>query len=129
MLRALILVAAGAAAFAAPAAPRDDREAAKIERALAGLTPGRPQTCINPDRSGGSSRHGDTLLIKDRSGVTYLSRFPEGCAPRNDNYAMISRRPTSQVCQGDIVQFKDLASGAFGGACAYGAFTPYRRPR
>jgi hypothetical protein len=129
MLRTLIVVAASAAAFAAPAAQREDRDAARIERALAGLTPGQPQSCINPDRSGNSVRYGDTLLVKGRSGITYLSHFDAGCAPRDDSYAMISRRPTSQTCRGDIVQFQDLTSGAFGGACAYGSFTPYRRVR
>ncbi len=127
MLRTLILMAAGAAAFAAPAAQRDDRDAAKIEKALAGLVPGKAQSCITPSLSGGSTRHGDTLLIKDRSGVMYVSNFAAGCAPRHDGDAMISRRPSTQVCRGDIVEFKDLTSGSFGGACAYGSFTPYRR--
>ena len=129
MLRTLILFTAGAGAIAAPAAPPADRNAATVDRALVGLVPGQPQMCINPDRSGGGNRHGGALLIKDRSGVLYLSRFAAGCATRNDNDAMISRRPSPQICRGDLVEFRDLTNGTFGGACAYGDFTPYRRPK
>lgn len=128
MLRSLILTAAGAVAFAAPAAQRaDDRDAAKIEKALAGKVAGAAQSCITPSNSGGSTRYGDTLLVTGRNGVTYVSTFSPSCGPRSDGYAMISRRPMTQICRGDIVEFKDLTSGAFGGACAYGDFTPYTR--
>lgn len=129
MLRSLILVAAGAVALAAPAAQREDRGAAAIEKQLAGRIAARPQSCINPNRSDGSTRYGDTLLIRGVSGVTYLSNFAPGCAPRGDNYAMVTRRPSTLLCRGDIVEFRDLTSGAFGGACPYGDFTPYRRAR
>ena len=130
MLRSGILIAAGTIAFAVSAAPRPaDRDAAEVEKSLRDTIPGKPQSCISPNRSGGSTRYGDTLLIRGMSGVTYVSRFAPGCAPRSDSYAMISRRPSTQLCRGDIVEFRDLTSGGFGGACAYGDFTPHRRPR
>jgi hypothetical protein len=126
MLRnALIVLIAGAAGVAAPAADRAPDDAPFAKR-LAKLTPGAPQTCINPSRSGGSDHAGNQVLIEDRSGTIFLAHFQGGCEAR-DSDALISRRPSTQLCRGDVVEIRDLTSGFSRGMCAYSDFTPYRR--
>lgn len=128
MIRTLLtLTLAGATAFAAPAARRDLSDDAKIGRELAGRIPGIPQSCINPSPSEGSSHYGNTVLMKDRMGVIYRTHFEGGCTA-SDWDVLVSRRPSTQLCRGDIIEIHDQSSGFFRGACSYSDFVPYRRP-
>lgn len=127
MLRiTLAAILIGATSFAAPAAPRTDRATMEIERRLAKLVPGQPQACITPSRSGGGSHSGNLVLVEGQSGIVYASHFQGGCEA-DERDTLISRRPTSRLCRGDVVEVTDLVSGAFRGSCMYSDFTPYRR--
>lgn len=125
----LALALIGATAYAAPAKqPYVDRDEARIAERLSKLVPGAPVDCISPSASDGGQHAGNVVLMKDRSGVLYTAHFEGGCQAR-DSDALISRRPTTRVCRGDIVEIRDLTSGFSSGACSYSSFTPYRRPR
>lgn len=130
MLRTtLILALSTAAAFAAPAAQRQpDRDEAKAAQELRGLVAGKPQSCISPSRSQGGSHYGNIVLLRDRSGTLYRTNFEGGCTV-DDNDALISRRFSSQVCRGDIIEGRDLVSGFTRGSCVYSDFVPYRKPK
>lgn len=127
MFRTAVILATGAAAFAAPASERDRSYDAKLEKKLAGLTPGEPQSCINPSMSQGGENFGNTVLIKDRNGTLYRTSFRGGCTATATD-SLISRRPTTRLCSGDIVEIRDLSANLFRGACTYTEFVPYRRP-
>lgn len=128
MFRTALILVAGAAAFAAPASERDRSDDAKLEKKLAGLIPGQPQSCINPSRSEGGDHFGNVVLIKDRSGTLYRTSFRGGCTAGPSD-SLISRRPSTQLCSGDIIEIRDLSMDIFRGACSYTEFVPYRRPR
>lgn len=127
MFRTALILIAGAAAFAAPASERDRSYDAKLEKKLAGLTPGQPQNCITPSPSQGGEHFGNTVLIKDRSGILYRTSFRGGCTASGTD-ALINRQPTTRLCRGDIVEIRDLSANLFRGACSYTEFVPYRRP-
>ena len=127
MVRNFITVALIAGtSYAAPAARRDVSDDSRIERQLADREAGVPQSCINPSPSQGAAHYGNTVLIKDRAGVLYRTHFEGGCTA-DDNDITISRRPTTQLCRGDIIEIREPVSNIFRGACSYSDFTPYRR--
>lgn len=128
MIRTALAVALIAAtAYAAPAARRDLSDDARLEQALQGRVPGTPRSCIDPSPSDGASHFGNTVLLKDRAGVLYRTRFDGGCRASPWD-VLVSWRPTTQLCRGDIIEIRDPASGFTRGACSYTDFTPYRRP-
>lgn len=128
MFRTALLVIAGAAAFAAPASERDRSDDAKLEKMLSGLTPGPPQSCINPSRSESGGNFGNTVVIKGQNGILYRTSFRGGCSAGPSD-SLISRRPTTQLCSGDIIEIRDIQMNAFRGACSYEEFVPYRKAR
>lgn len=128
MFRIALAVLAGAAAFAAPASERDLSNDAKVAKRLAGLIPGEPQSCINPSRSQGGEHLGNIVLMKDQSGVLYRANLQGGCMVRSTD-SIISRRPSTRLCSGDIIEIRDIGMGAFRGACTYSEFVPYRKTR
>lgn len=128
MWRIALTMLVSAAAMAVPAAQGENRDEIAIAKRLRGLQPGQPQACITPSRTRGSTRSGDTVLIEDVGGVRYLSRFRGGCSIRSGD-ATILRTTSSRLCEGEIVEGRDFVSGMSSGACIYGEFTPYRKPR
>lgn len=128
MFRIALMALAGAAAFAAPASDRNRSDDAKLEKKLIGLVPGQPQSCITPSPSQGGEHFGNTVLIKDRAGVLYRTSFRGGCIARSTD-SLISQRPTTRLCSGDIIEIRDLSMNAFRGACSYEEFVPYRKPK
>lgn len=128
MFRTALVVMIGATALAAPASERNLSDDAKIEKRLAGLVPGQPQGCISPSRSEGGDHYGNTVLIKDRSGILYRTSFRGGCTARSTD-TLVSQRPTERLCTGDIIQIQDIQAGVFRGSCSYNEFVPYRKPK
>ena len=126
-MRTPILIAL-AAALTLPAASSAKREIlsdeARLEKALTGLTPGKPVSCIDLRNTSGPEAIGDTLLFRTSRKLIYRNEAP-GCKGRFDE-AFITRTFGGRLCRGDVVSRADLRTGFESGFCIAGTFTPYR---
>ncbi len=110
--------------------PTSPRALMRFNSELAGLIPGRPQSCL-PPRSTASvvAARGGTLLFRD-GGMVYANATRGGCAAAADNrYALVTKNfGTGSLCSGTLAQVVDLTAGGIQrGSCVLGDFTPYRR--
>jgi hypothetical protein len=129
VLPALLLVA-GSAALSADNGYRAKQEAkdqAELTKALAGLTPGKPTSCIEQRRITDTQRIGDTILYKYSRREVYRADTNGGCFGLRRGDAIISRTPSNQLCSGDILTTVDLVSHINSGSCTIHEFVPYRR--
>lgn len=108
--------------------PRAQRELAD---ALAGRTPGEPMRCI-PSYRAEQMQVIDDYTILYRDGRTVYVQRPRGGCPgiATGGRTLVTRKfGTSDLCNGDINHTVDLRTGIMGGACVFGPFVPYTRPR
>ena len=128
-MRTPILIAL-VAALALPATSSAKREIlsdeARLEKALAGLTPGKPVSCIDLRDAEGPESIGDTLIFRKNRNLIYRNEAP-GCKGRAHE-AFITRTYGGRLCRGDVVSRADLMTGFESGFCVAGNFTPYRGP-
>ncbi len=132
----LILALLAAAALATPVfadRPLSARDAARLEKRLAGRTPGKPVSCIPGRQNMHVEQYGErTLLYTDgaaNSSPLYRNDPAGGCNQAGRGYAIVSRTTIGQVCSGDIIQIRDQRLGIDYGSCVLGRFTPYSRVR
>lgn len=128
-----LLLAGGTAALSADTRGYEARRAAVeqagLDKALAGLQPGRPQSCLYQDRIGyQTERYGDTILYRKSRNEVYRVDTGGGCFGLSRGDAIITRTTASQLCRGDIVETVDLVSHTPSGTCSFGDFVPYKRP-
>lgn len=107
---------------------RTERDEAKLNRALAGRTAGRPVGCITT-RGLNVDIYGDKLLYRNGAGGSpaYLNQTTGGCFGFRRDDILVSTTPTGQFCRGDIIRTVDRTSGFPSGSCAFGDFVPYTR--
>lgn len=132
VLPALLLIG-GTAALSADTrgyeARRAATEQAGLDKALAGLVPGRPQNCLYQDRTGFETlRFGDTILYKKSRNEVYRVDTGGGCFGLRRGDAIVTKSFSGQLCRGDIVRTVDLTSRFESGSCSFGDFVPYKRP-
>lgn len=102
---------------------------AGLDKALAGLVPGRPQACLYQDRAGyQTQRFGDTILYKRSRNEVYRVDTGGGCFGLSRGDAIVTETRSGQLCRGDIVRTVDLTSRIQSGSCSFGDFVPYKRP-
>jgi hypothetical protein len=133
---ALLTLAALAGCSTTPREAEQAAEAAaatedRLAVALAGLTPGPPQACLEPfatRRNASVKGYGSTLVYTISRNLKYVTVAPgcEGVGRRED--ILITSTPIGRNCSGDIVQTVDRTSRFPTGSCAFGQFVPYRRP-
>lgn len=128
----LVLLIAGSSALSADDGNARQRQAAKdaaeLSKQLAGLTPGKPQNCIQQRGYNDTTRVGDTILYKFNRSDIYRTDTNGGCFGLRRGDAIVTRSYTGQFCRGDIIQTVDLVSRMPSGSCTFGAFTRYRKP-
>ena len=111
--------------------PTSTRAAMRFDSELAGLIPGRSQTCLPPGSTASLvAARGETLLFREGRTV-YANKTRGGCAEAADNsYALVTKNfGSGALCSGTFAQVVDLTAGGFlRGSCVLGDFTPYRRP-
>lgn len=112
---------------AAQAKPQD-REA-ELARALQGRVAGEPVSCIDLHRIHNSRIINDTAILYDAGSVIYVNRPANGAEELNQWDTMVTRTPSTQLCNVDTVTMVDRASGSFQGVVFLGDFVPYRRLR
>ena len=101
--------------------------AVDIDKALAGKTAGKPQTCISLRDANGTEQVGDrTILYTVNKRLIYRNDPRGGCPSLGRDRTLVTRVYSSQLCRGDIVTPTDLVSGFSGGSCSLGDFVPYR---
>ncbi len=105
---------------------------ARLAQRLAGTVAGAPVSCLPRYRSTDMEViDDDTILFRDGR-TTYRQDTSGSCYPHGSQsgYALVTRNvggSAGQLCDGDIAQSIDTASGFFSGSCSFNRFTPYRR--
>ncbi|MBY0520968.1 MAG: hypothetical protein K2P79_11150 [Sphingomonas sp.] len=129
LLTASLLALAATGAIAGDTdADRATRNAARLDKALAGLTPSAPVACIPiANRRYITQAIGDTILYRANSKLTYRNDTSGGCFGAERGDALISQTPDTQLCRGQIMRSVDLRARTDSGSCALGAFVPYRK--
>lgn len=126
-----ILLIAGTAALSADSkgyeARRAVAEQAQLDKALAGLVPGKPQDCLYQRTGYDTQRVGDKILYKRSRSEIYVTDTGGGCFGLRNGDAIVTKSYTSQLCRGDIVRTVDLTSRFPTGSCTFGEFVPYRK--
>ena len=137
LILSLIAVASLAACTETPAetaraADREAGEQAKLARRLAGLVPGKPQSCLDQfdTRDAQVSSYGNTILYTLGRGVAYRSDTTGGCSDLGNggHNILVTRIYSSQLCQGDIATTIDNTSHFQNGSCSFGPFVRYAKP-
>ncbi|HEY0627932.1 MAG TPA: DUF6491 family protein [Sphingomicrobium sp.] len=133
--QALTALVAGAVLGGCTTAPTQEVRSPRAQRdlaeALAGRTPGPPVRCI-PNFKADQMQVIDDHTILFREGRTVYVQNPRGGCPGlgSGSRTLVTRQfGTSQLCDGDLNHTVDLVSGIQGGACVFGPFVPYTRPR
>jgi hypothetical protein len=103
-------------------------EAARLDKALAGLAPGKPQSCIPLREAQGTESFGNgTLLFRVSKKLVYRNETHGSCNQIGNGRALVTRTYSSDLCRGDIGSAADLVAGFETGSCVMGDFVPYRK--
>lgn len=102
---------------------------AALDRELAGLIPGQPRSCVEQTRLRGSRTFGATVVYDGPGSDRYISRTSGGCEQSGNQGFLVTSTPSTSLCRGDIARVVDRTSRQQIGACSFGDFTPYTRPR
>lgn len=102
---------------------------ARLDKALAGLVPSKPQQCLETRDSYGTERIGDTILYKQGRKLIYRADTNGGCFGLDRGDAIVSHQFGSELCAGDPIRTVDLISHIPSGVCTIRSFVPYRAPR
>ncbi|OYY91978.1 MAG: hypothetical protein B7Y45_00335 [Sphingomonas sp. 28-66-16] len=101
-------------------------EQAKLAGELAGLTPGRPQSCIPQGLVHYSTKTiGSTILYRVDRKLVYRNDTTGGCEDPNGMNALVSRNFGAQLCSGQIIASVDVRNNFTLGSCALRDFVPY----
>lgn len=126
LLLAAALAVGGAGALPAKAPRLTEEE--RLQKALAGLVPGKPIDCIPLSPTQDSQTFDGAILY--RFGATrYLNRFSGGCDVRANFDTLIVRSYGSQLCRGDIARIVEAGTPIERGSCVFDDFTPYAKPK
>jgi hypothetical protein len=99
-----------------------------LAQALEGRVAGEPVSCINL-RTIRGSRTIDGAILYDAGNVIYVNRPRAGAEDLNNWDTMVTRTPSTQLCNIDPVQMVHLPTGMYRGTIFLGDFVPYRRIR
>lgn len=125
----LALLAGIAATGAIAAADRqlDAKAQAKFDKAVAGLTPGKPMSCLHERIPTSLTAAGNKLIYRASARLVYVNETTGGCENVARGDTLITKSFGGGLCHGDIAQTVDLPARIPTGSCALGDFTPYRK--
>ena len=104
------------------------REAARLEVALSGFTPGKAVSCLpNRDIRGPEAYGDNVLLFRAGRNLVYRNDTQGSCSGVSHGEAIIIRQFQSRLCRGDIARTADMLTGMESSTCVFGDFVPYRR--
>jgi hypothetical protein len=111
------------------ARPLTDKQAAKLEKALAGKVAGEKMSCINREpQTNLTVISNEVLLYRVSRKLVYKNELIGSCSGLTYGDTLITRSFGSQMCRGDMATTANLQNGITSGACALGDFIPYRTP-
>jgi hypothetical protein len=113
------------------AAALNPKQAALLDKQLAGKVAGEPVHCLNSSaRSYDTIRVSDDILLYRASGRLVYRNTLSGSCPglARDHDIMVVRSYGTGTCKGDIFHLVDRSSGMRGPTCIFGEFVPYRKP-
>lgn len=125
----ILLTLAGCAQTPADRARVQAREAGQqeeLQKELAGLTPGKPTSCINQYPTRQVKAYGPTILYKVSNSLIYRTDTAGGCEQVGRD-VLVTQSFTGQLCRGDIARTIESAGGFQTGSCSIGDFVPYRK--
>jgi hypothetical protein len=111
----------------AQAKPQDREE--ELARAIQGRVAEAPVQCIDLHRVRSSRIINGTAIVYDAGSVIYVNRPENGAEQLNQWDTMVTRTPSTRLCNVDTVTMIDRASQNFTGVVFLGDFVPYRRLR
>ena len=104
------------------------RDAAKLDEALAGYTPGTPVNCVESRDLRGPEAYGEhTLIFRASRKLIWRTETSGSCDDVKRGDALVTRQYTSRLCKGDIARTANLQAGFSTGTCVIGEFVPYRK--
>lgn len=119
-----------AALIALPALAAEPQGEDKLARLIAGRTAGAPRSCIAQFPNNRSTTIEKVGVVYDVGGTRYVSRFKHGCDQLTQFTIIVTRTPTTQLCEGDIAQiYTNPLPSIQVGSCTFGPFVPYARPK
>ena len=128
MRKLLPLIAGSLLLGAIPASARPGESGeAELARALQGRTAGEPVSCIDLHRVTSSRIIPHTAIVYDVGGTLYVNRPANGAEQLSHFDTMVTRLPTTRLCNVDTVTLLDQGSHSFTGVVFLGDFVPYRR--
>lgn len=109
--------------------PLTDKQAATLDKALAGKVAGEKVSCINREpQTNLTVISNNVLLYRVSRRLIYKNELIGSCNGLTYGDTMITRSFGSQLCRGDIATSANLMTGMTTGSCALGDFVPYRAP-
>lgn len=105
----------------------DARDRARLEKALAGLTPGAPMKCLRRDQANEIRTFEGTILYVAGRNRVWRNDVVGDCPGLRRGDIVVSKSFGSQNCSGDIIETRSPTGGMFSGSCSLGTFTPYTR--
>jgi hypothetical protein len=109
--------------------PLTDKQAATLDKALAGKVAGEKVSCINREpQTNLTVISNNVLLYRVSKRLIYKNDLIGSCNGLTYGDTMIVRSFGSQLCRGDFTTSANLVTGMTTGSCALGDFVPYRAP-
>lgn len=127
---ASVMLCGTVSASSASREARYEREEARLEKALKGLVPGKPRSCIRLRDTHGTESFDNgkgTILFKVSRKLVYRTDTMGYCEGVGRDRALITRSfGSGDLCRGDIASSADLTAGFQTGHCAMSDFVPYK---
>ena len=128
-MRKFITLLAGTLMLGGVAQAKPQDHEAELARALQGRVAGEPVSCIDLHRVHSSRIINNTAILYDTGSVIYVNRPANGADSLTQWDTMVTRTPSTQLCNVDTVTMVDRGSSSFMGVVFLGDFVPYRRVR
>ena len=126
-MRKLITLLAGTLMLGGVAQAKPQDREAELARAIQGRVAEAPVQCIDLHRVRSSRIINGTAIVYDAGSVIYVNRPENGADQLNQWDTMVTRTPSTRLCNVDTVTMIDRASQNFTGVVFLGEFVPYRR--
>lgn len=124
-----ILILGACAANTAMPQRTANSDAAKIAKALEGMTPGKPQDCIDRDRVGETRGFRDTILYVGGKNKIWRNDTIGSCSGLAHDDLLVTRSMGGRLCRGDQASTHARMGGMLTSSCALGSFVPYTRAK
>ncbi len=129
-----IMVGASALLASCSTAPVEQARSAKAEQelaeALAGRVAGPPQRCIDSFRTTTVHTIDDWTILYDQGQTIYVQNPRGGCPGLGRGDILVTTQVgPARLCENDLAQTVSPTSRIALGACVFGPFTPYAKPK